>query len=320
MVHHDHQGRVIAHPADDAMFSLPPTPPEYLGLDLHATHKFLVSLSGGKDGAAALVATIRAVQTAGIPLSRVETVFADLGDADEWPGTRELTTAQAARFGLRHHVVYREVSDDAGGIRQQGLLEYIGSRHQQKWPLPNQPYCRSELKRGPIRKLKTRLADEIRRAENVEGPVRIVEVLGIRAQESAPRSQQAAFRPGSDSNSRRRVDVWLPVHHLLEEQVWELIDDADVPWHWIYLFLPRLSCRFCIVAPRAQLVQAARLDPHGARERAELAEKMGHDFKLGLSLRDVIAEAEALGPVPTDRLTSAQLTALGDLQAAGGAK
>ncbi|MFI0406499.1 hypothetical protein [Actinomadura sp. 3N508] len=189
MVHRDHQGRVIARPTGNAMFSFPPTPPEYPGLDLPATHRFLVSLSGGKDGAAALVATVRAVQAAGIPLNRIETVFADLGDADEWPGTRELTAAQAKRFGLRHHVVYREVPDDAGGTRQQGLLEYIGSRRQQMWPLPNQPYCRSDLKRGPIRKLKTRLADEIRQAEGVEGPVRIVEVLGIRAQESTPRSQ-----------------------------------------------------------------------------------------------------------------------------------
>lgn len=316
MVHRDHRGRVIAHPSGDAIFALPAESPEYRGLDMHATHRFLVSLSGGKDGAAALIATIRAAEAAGIPLSRIETVFADLGDADEWPGTRALTAAQAAHFGLRHHVVYREVPDDAGP-RQQGLLEYIASRDQQMWPLPNQPYCRSDLKRGPIRKLKTRLAAEIREAESVEGPVRIVEVLGIRAQESAPRRQQQAFRPGADSNTRRRVDVWLPVHHLPEEQVWELIDDTGVPWHWVYLFLPRLSCRFCIVAPRDQLVQATRLDPRGALERAILAERMGHDFKYGLNLRDVITEAEALGPLDTARLTHAELAALEAMRTAG---
>ncbi|MFI0406522.1 hypothetical protein [Actinomadura sp. 3N508] len=108
------------------------------------------------------------------------------------------------------------------------------------------------------------------------------------------------------------------MHHLLEEQVWELIDNAGVPWHWIYLFLPRLSCRFCIVAPRAQLVEAARLDPHGARERAKLAERMGHDFKQGLSLWEVIAEAEALGPVSTGQLAPAEVATLESMRAAGG--
>ncbi|MGI5201579.1 phosphoadenosine phosphosulfate reductase family protein [Spirillospora sp. CA-108201] len=318
MVHRDHLGRVIARPSGNTIFTLPPKAPACPGLKLTSYDTILVSISGGKDSQAALHTTVKAAEKAGV-LDRVETVFADLGKADEWPGTRELATDHAAAYGLPHHVVHREVTDADGNPWQQGLLEYIGSRWQQKWPLPNQPYCRSEMKRDPIAKLKTQIAADHRAAGITDRPARILEVMGIRAQESAPRSKQKPFSTrGADSNSRRHVDVWLPIHHLTEEQTWAVVDEAGTRWHWIYLFLSRLSCRFCIVAPREQLIQAARLDPQGARQRARLAERMGHDFKHELNLWDVIAEAEALGPVDTSRLTPAALAELEIMQAAAG--
>ncbi|WP_211328843.1 phosphoadenosine phosphosulfate reductase [Thermomonospora umbrina] len=231
------------------------------------------------------------------------------------PGTWPPNTA--ASYRLPHHVVYRQITGDGGVRRQQGLLEHIGARRQQMWPLPNQPYCRSAMKRDPVKILKTQIADRRRREGITDRPVKILEVLGIRAQESTPRSRQEPFhhRP-ADSNSRRHVDVWLPVHHHTEQQTWMRIDEAGAAWHWIYFYLPRLSCRFCIVAPRRQLITAARLDPQGARRRAELADRMRHDFKHGLDLWDVIAEAEALGPVDTSALTPQQLQQLRRLRRA----
>ncbi|WP_141575736.1 hypothetical protein [Actinomadura sp. WMMA1423] len=125
-------------------------------------------------------------------------------------------------------MVYRKVTDTQGNAQQQGLLEYIGSRWQQQWPLPNQPYCRSEMKRDPIAKLKTQIAAAHRAAGITDRPARILEVMGIRAQESTPRSKQKPFSARlADSNSRRHVDVWLPIHHLTEEQTWAVVDEAD---------------------------------------------------------------------------------------------
>ncbi|MBO2464037.1 phosphoadenosine phosphosulfate reductase domain-containing protein [Actinomadura violacea] len=290
---------------------MPPKTPEYPDLNLASYRKVLVNMSGGKDSAAALIATVRAVREAGLPLDLIETVFADLGEDDEWPGARELVATQAAHYGLRHHVAFRQIDDGEGGKRQQGLLEFIGGRWQQMWPLPQQPYCRSEMKRSPISTVKTRIVRDIREADNTVEPVRILEVMGIRAQESAPRRKQRAFyHRRADSNGRRHVDVWLPVHHLTEEQVWATVDEAGMPWHWVYYYMARLSCRMCIVAPPEQLIMSARLDPDGARARAELSDRMGHSFQLGLNLWDIIAEAEARGPVSTDMLTAAQLAEL----------
>ena len=60
----------------------------------------------------------------------------------------------------------------------------------------------------------------------------------------------------------------------------------------------RLSCRFCVLASRSALVLAARLDPDGAERRAQMEERMGHTFRYGLSMRDIITEAKTItGPV-----------------------
>lgn len=303
MFYRDQRGRVLAHPpADPADVEIPSLviPP---GLILPSYEAILISISGGADSWFAAAMTVQAAQEAGV-LDRVRTVFADLGGDDEWPGTRELAAEHAASFGLRHDVVYRQVPDQNGTPRQEGLLKYIGGRHQQMWPLPQQPYCRSAMKIAPIKVLKTRIAEEHRRRGITGRPVRILEVLGLRAQESPSRRKQSVFsHRAGDSNSRRHVDLWLPIHEVSEQQRWACIDKAGARWHWIYYFLPRLSCRFCILAPREQLIAAARLDPAGARRRAELSDRMGHAFQHSSSLWDVIAEAEARGPINTTMLT-----------------
>ena len=42
------------------------------------------------------------------------TVFAHLGADDEWPGTRDLAAEHARSYGVRHEVVYREVTGPDG--------------------------------------------------------------------------------------------------------------------------------------------------------------------------------------------------------------
>ena len=62
--------------------------------------------------------------------------------------------------------------------------------------------------------------------------------------------------------------------------------------------MPRLSCRFCVLASRSALVLAARIDPDGAERRARMEERMGHRFRKTLPMRAIIAQAEASsGPV-----------------------
>ena len=148
----------------------------------------------------------------------------------------------------------------------------------------------------------TRLAAEQRAAGVTGRPVRILNVLGLRAQESPRRALMAAFRHDDRaSNSVRHVDEWLPVHCWTTAQVWARIDQAPTRPHSVYAQgMPRLSCRFCVLASRSALVLAARLDPDGARRRAELETAMGHQFRADMSMADIIAAARAAGPVTAE--------------------
>src|SRR5262249_53997498 len=152
--------------------------------------------------------------------------------------------------------------------RPQGLFEHIQERRM--WPDARRRYCTSDAKRAPVYRLMTRLAEECR-AEGTTGPVPILNVMGLRAQESPARKLLAPFsHDDRASNSRRHVDTWLPVHGWVADQVWDRVELAGTRPHWVYLLgLPRLSCRFCVLASKAALILAARIDPDGARRRAE---------------------------------------------------
>lgn len=92
----------------------------------------------------------------------------------------------------------------------------------------------------------------------------------------------------------RHVDRWLPVHELTTAEVWDVISQAGTRAHWVYAYLPRLSCRFCVLASRSALVRAAILDPDGAMRRAELEQRMDHQFQPGQSMADIIAASRGL--------------------------
>lgn len=273
------------------------------GPPLDSYHVILVNISGGKDSQATLDVTVTAADAAGVR-DRIVVVFADLGDADEWPGTLELAREHAEHYGVRFEVVCREVTGEDGARRPQGLIEHIEARGM--WPDAARRYCTSDAKRAPVYRLMTRLAAEHRDA-GVAGPVRILNVMGLRAQESPGRRLLAPFSHDERaSNSRRHVDQWLPVHGWNVTQVWDRIEQAGTRPHFIYLLgMPRLSCRFCVLASRAALILAARIDPAGARRRAEAEDRMEHRFRVDLSMREVVAAAEAAGPVTAAEITAA---------------
>jgi 3'-phosphoadenosine 5'-phosphosulfate sulfotransferase (PAPS reductase)/FAD synthetase len=283
--------------AQGALFAVPgPAAPGLAGYDV-----ILVNISGGKDSQAALDETVRAADTAGVR-DRIVTVFCDLGDEDEWPGTRELAAEHAAHYGLRHEVVRREITTPGGQRMQQTLSEHIEQRS--KWPDAARRYCTSDLKRAPVHRLMTRLAAEKRAAGITGRRVRILNVLGLRAQESARRALMAPFSRDERATNQtvRLVDEWLPIHSWTAGQVWARIGQAGTRPHPVYAAgMPRLSCRFCVLASRSALVLAARLDPGGAERRAAMEERMGHTFRAGLPMRDIIAEAKTItGPVAVE--------------------
>ena len=109
----------------------------------------VVNSSAGKDSQAMLDVVAQQAKNEGV-LDRLVVVHADLGRV-EWPGTRELAERQARHYGVRFEVVKRQQGD---------LLDYVEKRG--RWPSPAQRYCTSDLKRGPVTKLFTRLTAETR--------------------------------------------------------------------------------------------------------------------------------------------------------------
>jgi 3'-phosphoadenosine 5'-phosphosulfate sulfotransferase (PAPS reductase)/FAD synthetase len=136
----------------------------------------LLNTSGGKDSQTMPVQMLNNAKAAGVA-DRLIAVHCDLGRV-EWPGTKELAQRQADLLGIPFFVVRRTGGD---------LLDYV--EHRGQWPSSMARYCTSDFKRGPVRKLMTQLVAT--RWAKGEPPVRILNCLGLRADESPARAMSA---------------------------------------------------------------------------------------------------------------------------------
>ncbi|MDX3345913.1 phosphoadenosine phosphosulfate reductase family protein [Streptomyces sp. ME02-6987-2C] len=297
------------------------TAPSQLALDLFAqevpdltSYQWIVAnVSAGKDSMAMLAELVAHARAAGV-MDRIVVVHADLGDA-EWEGTRDLAAEHAAAYGLRFEVVARTGS---------GLIDRIEERGM--FPSADNRWCTSDFKRGPVRRLFTALVRESEAAGH-RGQVRILNVMGLRADESPARRKLLAFshdgawtcpcpecrrrralaedykarglkvpkhaKPGwGASNTLRHVDTWLPVHAWTAADVWTAVWESRLRIHPAYAAgMPRLSCVFCVLASRSALVRAAQLQPELAARYAAVEARIGHRFRLDVSMAEIIAEA-----------------------------
>ncbi len=246
---------------------------------LRAYDILLVNSSAGKDSQAMLDCVYERASAQGVA-DRITVVHADLGDV-EWPGTRELAEAQANRYGVRFEVV----------AAREGLLERTERRGM--WPDAARRWCTSDLKRGPIRTLMTRLALEL---DHIDRP-RILNLMGLRAQESPARAKRLPLVIDDGASSgRREVTTCLPLFHWRVEHVWDRIrsgQTADLVHPAYAAGMPRLSCSFCVLAPTPALIKAAQLRPDKAREYAQLEQRIGHSFKANLTMAQIVRAAEA---------------------------
>jgi len=242
----------------------------------------LVNSSAGKDSQAMLDLIVERARHEGI-LDRVVVVHCDLGRV-EWKGTRELAEGQAKHYGLRFEVVSRPQGDLLQHIEQRGMFPSSAAR-----------YCTSDHKRGQVRKVMTKLADEVR-SKNGGKQARILNCMGLRAQESPARAKKVAFEfDEAASNGRRHVDAYLPILDWTIEQVWARIRASGVRYHPAYdLGMGRLSCCFCVLAPKAALLVAAQHNPSLADQYAAVEQKIGHQFTTKISIARVRDEARSL--------------------------
>lgn len=258
----------------------------------------LINSSGGKDSQAMLSYVFELARTHGLT-AKIVVVHADLEDGIEWPGTRELAELQARLLGIRRFEVVKaeggnllaRVRERYGKLKAKADAE--GKPVAPAWPSSSARWCTSDLKRGPIRKLMTALVAE---HEHLGRPVRILNCIGQRGEESTNRAKLAAVevdRPAS--NGRRHVTVWRPIHQWREHQVWTEIARSALPYHEAYDWgMRRLSCSFCVLGCAEDVVLAARLRPDVAAQYADMELYVETDFKQGLSMREIIRRAQAL--------------------------
>lgn len=218
---------------------------------------FVSNHSGGKDGQAMFL-KLRAI----VPPEQLVVAHAVLEEV-EWEGS------------IRH------ITDTIGGAEM--ILAYPAKtffemvEHRGMFPSPSNRQCTSDLKRNPLER-------EIRRfikARGLSGLV--VNCMGMRAEESPGRAKQQPFRY-SEKNSKagREWYEWLPIHDMLEHEVFAAIEAAGQQPFWTYAAgMKRKSCCFCIMACQSDLTTAARLQPALYQRYCETERRLG--FTLSMS-------------------------------------
>jgi 3'-phosphoadenosine 5'-phosphosulfate sulfotransferase (PAPS reductase)/FAD synthetase len=208
---------------------------------------FVVNHSGGKDSQA-MYLTLRQH----VPAAQLVIVHADLG-AVEWAGAIDHIKATTA--GEPVHVCRS----------RRNLLQMIEERGM--FPSPAMRQCTSDLKRGPIERTVRAITRE-RKNAGVRAWGLVVNCMGMRAEESPGRKKLAPLkRHQGNSKAGREWYDWLPIHTMMETEVFAAIAAAGQKPHVVYaLGMRRFSCVFCFMASDADLTTAARL----ATEQPEL--------------------------------------------------
>lgn len=207
---------------------------------------FVVNHSGGKDSQAMFHFIHQHV-----PAQQIVVVHAVLPDV-EWDGVEE--HVRNTTLGLPVHICQS----------RRTLLQMIEERGM--FPSPSQRQCTSDLKRGPIERTIRGLGVKL-----------IVNCMGMRAQESTNRKKMHPFKfSARNSKAGREWYDWLPIHDWLVGEVFAKIASAGQLPHWAYAAgMTRLSCCFCIMASRADLTTAARLNPTLYRKYVDLEKSTG---------------------------------------------
>lgn len=225
------------------------------------------------------------------------------------PATRYCTSDHKRAQIFR---TFTALANETIAARDGDLLEQVEARGM--WPSPKQRYCTSDQKRAQVHRVYTALANRAAGAHlglkrSGMPTQRILSCQGMRAEESPGRSKLPAFRRDDRaSNGRKTVDNWLPIHGWTVDQVWKRIGASRAAGlvHPAYaLGMPRLSCCFCIFAPKAALMLAGKHNPELLDQYVAVEQKIGHRFRVDLSLadvRDALRRGEEPGEIRTWRM------------------
>lgn len=221
--------------------------------------EIVINFSGGKDSQAMLAFIME-----NYPDVKKHVVFADTGWEHE--GIIEWCQKEVARYDLPLHVVKNP---------NKTFMQMVGNR--KMFPGMRQRQCTSDLKTGPV-------MTWIRR--NIKDPV-VINCLGIRAEESPARAKKLKLsRNKKESNSKRTIWNWLPIHDWKETRVRGYLIDKGIHLHPAYQYLRRLSCRVCIFMTDHDLRQVNKFDP----EAIQIVDQMEREIGFNMMARGSISE------------------------------
>jgi 3'-phosphoadenosine 5'-phosphosulfate sulfotransferase (PAPS reductase)/FAD synthetase len=243
-------------------------------IDLTDYDWIVINTSAGKDSQALTEHVVRLSEEFGVR-DRLVMVHCDLGRA-EWEGTLELAAEHALHYGVRFEVVQRD----------RDLLHQV-EFERKLWPIKGRCYGTSDHKTSQVAKLHTALSRETQDVEGVKRKVRILDCIGLRADESDKRSARLAamveehgeaYQVTRDTRNVQSTK-WYPIADWALDDVWECIEGAGTRTHEAYsLGMTRLSCCFCIMASKSDLRIADKHNPDLAREYLRIEEAIGHNF------------------------------------------
>ncbi|WP_425953122.1 phosphoadenosine phosphosulfate reductase family protein [Ralstonia pseudosolanacearum] len=216
-----------------------------------------VGVSGGKDSDACAIAVARHLDQIGFKGPRL-LVHSDLGRI-EWKDSLPSCERLARRLGWELLVVRRQAGDmlDRWEVRWQNSVSRYEDLSCVKlilpWSTPSMRFCTSEMK--------THLISSALRKRFPQGD--ILNVTGIRRQESKNRSKMPIWAPNSELKRRGGVGItWNAIIDWPVQDVVYAIQDAGLSLHEAYTKygMSRVSCCFCIMSSEADLIASATCD------------------------------------------------------------
>ena len=308
----------------------PTTTPEDTRVDLRTYDIIAVSTSGGIDSQGAMDEAYRAAELQGVT-DRLVAIHADLGRF-EWAGNIELVRKQCEWYGIPLHTCKRPQGD---------LLEHVVAKHDANlandsmieieernergkktgevltmtvaeaaatglrcpwYGIGQTQYCTGDHKTSQIKKVYTALKKQWREDTGETRPCRLLEILGLRADESDARKAKPQFaeRISKSNKTELHVDQWLPIHHWTKDEAWTRAELNEVPTAHSYHLngyrdgMPRHSCIFCIYAAsctkgegRDAILLAARHSPDLLDEYCAVEAYTGYSFTPATSLTEI---------------------------------
>lgn len=246
-----------------------------------------MAISGGKDSTIAALETSKFLDSEGHTGARI-LIHSDLGSV-EWKDSAAVCQALADRLKLPLVIVERK----AGGMMQRWAVRWSNNVNRYEnlscvklilpWSTPSMRFCTSELKTSII------CRELVKRFRGQE----IINVTGVRREESTNRSKAAICKENTAlarKDGTRGVD-WLPIADMTTDQVFLAHRAHDFRLHEAYTKYgsTRVSCAFCIMGNRADLVASSVCADNADiyREMCELEITSAFSFQSAGWLSDI---------------------------------